>query len=110
MLINPKESERLQENWGEKADALACNAEVRLYDPMSAWECYIYAQNPENDDEVMCIISTGKNSEISIEEWTLDAIRFLYNGEGVGVDRDDEYRPRLASEVFKQLHRKKYVT
>jgi hypothetical protein len=103
-MINATQSERLKANWGYKADAMACMAEVRLYDPMSHWQCFIYAMNPEDDNEIQCILSVGNNTAPAIARWTLPEIIALYNSIGEGVQIDPEYRPRMASQIFKMLN------
>lgn len=97
-MLNKKQLEKLKANWGSKAEALDCFAEVRIYDPLSSWECYILAVNPEEEDEIICIIS-GTHVEVCV--WNLNLRLFNSNGEKPHVDT--EYRPRLASEVLKKL-------
>ncbi len=104
MMITNKQKEKLKANWGEKADCMASNAEVRVYDPLSAWTCYIYALSPEDDNTIKCIIVGGKNDEPMDTEWSLYELSMLYNSEGEGVIIDREYRPRQAAELFKLLN------
>ncbi len=102
-MINATQSTKLKANWGYKADAMACYAEVRLYDPLSKWQCFVYAQNPEDDNEIQCIISAGNNLPPQVTQWTITDLRGLYNAHGEGVETDTEYRPRQASQIFKSL-------
>ena len=104
-MITTEQSKKLKANWGVKADSMACLAELRVYDPLSSWQCYIFAQNPENDNEIMCLISGGKNLEPMVTEWTLHELSLLYNAHGEGVQIDQEYRPRRAAELFKILNK-----
>ncbi len=100
-MLTEKQKDKLKSNWGEKADSLQCLAEVRIYDPCSNWQCYIYAMNPENEDEIKCII---EGFIVSIEEkWQMSSIENLYNSNGESVKIDEEYRPKRADEVFKNL-------
>lgn len=95
--------EKLKKNWGERAEALQCLAEIRLYDPLSPWQCYILALDPEDETTVFCIISGGNNLEAMATTWTLYEIAMLYNAYGEGVKIDQEYRPRKAEIIFKEL-------
>ncbi len=102
LQINPITAMRLRDNW-HRAQALACYAELRLYDECSDWQCYLLAMNPENDNEVFCIISGGKNLEPDTTLWSLHEIGMLFNANGEGVRVDTEFRRREAVEVFKRL-------
>lgn len=103
--IDSKQSAKLKDNWGAKAESLQCQAELRVYDPLSDWQCYIYAMNPDNENEIMCLISGGKNIEPVTVDWTLYEMSLLYNSHGEGVEIDTEYRPRQTAELFKMLNR-----
>lgn len=102
-MINAYQKKILKENWGDKADCLSCLAEVRLYDALSFWQCFIYAMNPENENEIMCIVSAGKNLQPENTEWTMSEISSLYNSDGEGVEMDFGFRPRRALEILKTL-------
>ncbi len=103
-MLSNKQKEKLIANWGEKADSLHCFAEVRVYDPLSSWECYIFALNPEDNDEVQCIVKVSKAQEATVEKWYLTNIKCLFNEYGEGVDIDDEYRPRRADYLLNKLN------
>ena len=103
-MIKPEQMEKLKANWGEKAEGMTCLAEVRLYDPLSDWQCYIYAINPQNIDEIMCLISCGKGLTPITTEWRLAELYLLYNNHGEGIEVDNEYRPRRVSDLFKKLN------
>ena len=100
-MISRSQKEILMNNWGEKAMSLACRAEIRFFDPLSPWECYIYAMNPENEDEVSCLIK-GFTAEID-ENCSLKYILSQYNSEGNPPEIDYEYRPTSASQLFKNM-------
>lgn len=99
-MLSHKQKEKLKANWGEKASSMACMAEVRVYDPLSPWECYIYALNPEDEDEISCII---KGFFVEVTEWSLSELASRFNVEGERPIIDQEYRPRRAAELFKIL-------
>ncbi len=92
---------KLKNNWGDKANSMDCMVEVRVYDPLSSWECYIFAMNPDNEDEISCIIK-GFFVEI-VEAWSVKEIMSRFNSEGESLQIDYEYRPRKAAELFKTL-------
>jgi len=102
-VLNQHSIKRLKNNWGEKADSLHCLAEIRLYDPQSTWECYLYALNPEDEDEVRCIVKVSHQQEPSLEKWYLTNIKSLFNSHGEGVQVDQEYRPINTRILFKKL-------
>lgn len=100
-MISHSQKEKLKASWGDKASSMACMAEVRVYDPLSPWECYIYALNPENEDEICCII---KGFFVEVCEWRLSELASRFNANGEPVQVDYEYRPRRAAELFKSLN------
>lgn len=91
---------RLRNNWGDKADAMACFAEARMIDPDSSWACYILALNPFDDDEINCIID---GFTVEHTKWSLQALLSTFNSSGNYVIFDIAYRPRRAAELFKTL-------
>ena len=107
-MIKQKQMEKLKASWGVIAESMDCKAEVRVYDPLSLWECYIYSMNPDNEDEIMCLISGGKNLEPIITQWKLSELSYLYNADGEGVEIDEEYRPRHIAEILKRLNGNRY--
>ncbi len=99
-MLTTKQLEKLKASWGEKASSMACMCEVRIYDPLSPWSCYIYAVNPDDEDEISCII-TG--FEVETCTWRLSELTSRFNAEGEPPQVDYEYRPRRAAELFKIL-------
>ena len=99
-MITEIQKQKLKANWGDKASSMACKAEVRIYDPSSNWCCYVYAMNPQDEDEISCII---KGFEIEACEWKMCAIESMFNAQGERPVIDEEYRPRMACELFKLL-------
>jgi len=100
-MLNNKQKEKLKASWGEKASSMACMAEVRVYDPLSPWECYIYAMNPDDEDEICCLI---KGFFVEVAEWRLNELASCFNAHGEPPKIDYEYRPRRVSELFKILN------
>ncbi len=103
-MLNHNQKQKLLANWGDLAESMACRAEVRLYDPKSSWETYIYAMNPENDDEIMCITKCFKHDCAITEYTTMKYILGCFNEDGENLKLDHEYRPRRAAELFKKLN------
>lgn len=100
MISSQKEA--LMENWGDKANAMECFAEVKYIDPNSCWSCYIYAMNPNDDNEIMCIIDGHK---FELCNWSLNDLKHTYNQEGEYLIIDPEYRKIRADVLYKKLKR-----
>jgi len=105
MILNHKQLEKLKANWGEKADGMECKAEVRVYDPLSKIEFYIYALNPDNDDDIMFL---GVSDNLELGQWSMQSLKSFYNAHGEPLTVDQEYRPRYINEIFKKLMRNNY--
>lgn len=100
-MLSNSQKQKLKSSWGDKSLAMDCFAEVRLYDDLSPWECYIFAMNPQDENEISCLIHDIGLS--ILESFSMDYILSYYNSEGEGVKVDHEYRPRLISEIYKKL-------
>lgn len=94
-MLTHKQIDKLKNNWGAMAHSLECKAEVRLYDPNSAWECYLIAMEPDTE-RLLSIV----NGEID-DELTLPILGLLYNLHGEPVQVDKEYRPRKAVNLIR---------
>ncbi len=104
-MISDFLKDKLKTNWGEKADALDCLAYVRVFDPLSPWQCYVYALNPDDEDEVECIVKVSKSQEATLERWFMTSIMSLFNTDGESVEVDEEYRPRRALDILNRLNK-----
>lgn len=104
-MLSNKHKDKLKANWGERAETMECNAEVRVYDPLSKYECYIFALNPEDENEIWCIIN---GFSVETDKLTLGEIASYYNSHGEGLQVDYEYRPRQATEVYRSLTKEIY--
>lgn len=103
-MITPAQREKLLANWGEKAEAMACKAEVKLHDRLSEYECYIYALNPDDEDEILCIIN---GIDLEVTSWRISDLATRFNADGEGLSQDREYKPRMAAQLFKTLNEKR---
>ena len=99
-MFSQKIKDALKKNWGEKADSMNCYAEVKFIDPLSHWACYIFAMNPKNEDEIVCILNSER---LDVCEWSMTELCVSYNSEGEHPVIDDEYRRTRACELFKKL-------
>lgn len=90
-------------NWGESADSLQCNAEIRLYDPLSTFQCYIIAMCPDDENTLYCILHTNKCTRPVATLHPLWQLEQSYNEHGEGLEIDTEYRPRQAVEILRDL-------
>jgi len=100
MHFDRKTKKKLIENWGDRAEAMDCLVEVKYIDELSRFACYIYALNPEDEDEIACIIHTG---HIDVCKWSLRELQRSYNGHGDNPIIDSEFRSTLASTLLKKL-------
>ncbi len=100
-MISSEIKELLKLNWGAKAEAMNCYAEVKFMDDLSVWACYIFAMNPDNEDEICCLIKTG--FIIESVRWSLQEIYKCYNSEGEPPKIDKEFRRMRVAELFKKL-------
>lgn len=102
-MLNNAQQKRLNENWGVLMECLECYAIVRLYDANGPWQCYLIAINPDDQEEVYCIISAGKNLPAEVTYFSMQDISCLYNALGERVQVDYEYRPKMAKTLLKEL-------
>lgn len=102
-MLSNLQKENLFKSWGEIADSMQCKAEVRVYDPLSSWECYIYALNPEDEDEMCCVIN---GFYVEAIKWRLSDLFSYYNMHGEAAEIDYEFRPREIGEIYKILKSK----
>lgn len=92
----------LKKNWGSKADALDCYAEVKFIDHLSTWRCYIFAMD-ENEEMVQCLLySDAMGVEIYTE--SMQNIQAMYNEEGEHPSLDKEFRRTRVSEILSRLN------
>lgn len=100
-MINAKIKEQLKKNWGEKATALDCYAEVKLIDPLSSWACYIFAMD-ESEEVVHCLLYSDA---IGVEIYTqcMYDIQSMYNEEGEHPVVDQEFRRTRVTELLRRL-------
>lgn len=101
-MLTPGQIKRLKNNWGDRADVLECNAEVRLYDlKWRQWECYLYALNPEDQDEVKCIIN---HKWADLTTWSMQEIENTRNAWGDQFINDLEFRPIPITKLLSTLN------
>lgn len=99
-MVTEDRKNRLKSSWGDKAESMNCYVEVRVFDPRSSWECYIYAMNPEDEDEICCII---KGFFVEVSAWKMSELANRFNSEGDNLQIDYSYNPRKAVEELKRL-------
>jgi len=102
-MINEATTQKLKDNWGDKAECLACNAEIKLFDPLSCWECYILAINP-NDENECKVILVNEAKEVLVLDTLMQDLLGRWNGEGEFMEIDHMFKPRQASSLFKILN------
>ena len=92
--------QRLYDNWGDKANAMECFAEVKFIDTISPWCCYIYALNPDDNDTICCISPYGHEQ---VHEWSLKELVNSHDIHGEQVFMDTEYRRIKASTLCRKI-------
>ncbi len=101
-MISDKIKKKLMENWGAKAEAMDCFCELKLFYLDSNWSCYIFAMNPDDDDEIRCIISVNC---LALEvTYSFRDILISCTAQGENPIVDEEFRPIKANELFKKLN------
>lgn len=100
-MLTQSQKHSLISQW-DKANcvALDCLAYVRFYDPLSQWECYLYAMNPEDHNHVVCLIN---GFSISLESWNLEEISERYNSMGDHAVIDYEFIPIKVKRLIDRL-------
>jgi hypothetical protein len=94
--------EKLKSNWGDKANALDCYAEVKLIDPLSSsWACYIFAMN-EDEELIHCLLYSNAIGP-EIYKQSISDIYAMYNEEGENPVIDTEYRRTRVTELIRRL-------
>ena len=103
MIIAEKTKESLKRNWGDKANALDCYAEVKLIDPLSSWCCYIFGMD-KNEELVHCLLYSDCNGP-ETHILNIMEIYSMYNEYGESPIIDEEFRKTKVNELIKRLHR-----
>lgn len=98
--MNERLKKALMDNWGDKANAMQCYAEVKFINPSTSWACYVYALDPADGDTIMCLVI---NFPGFLCEWSLKELLETYDIEGERVIEDPEFRRIRVSELFKRL-------
>jgi len=95
----------LWKNWELRETPYDLKAEIRLHIPLTGWEAYLIALNPENDDECIALVNTPENGWICEETafWGFETL--VQNSDEQIIDK--EYRPRLVKELIKILNKRK---
>lgn len=88
----------LIKNWGDKAEAMDCFAEIKFTDEDNKWNYYIYALNPDDETEAMMIVDTVYNP-ITPFTVTTSIHNISNNVDGI----DTEFRRMKASALLKKL-------
>lgn len=100
MEISEEEKRRLKSFWGAKAEAWECSALIRYRDNLTGWACYVCAMNPEDEDNILCLIPY---EPLQLREWTFTELLLCFNINGEYIERDMEFRPMRLKELIKKL-------
>lgn len=99
-MISGRVKDLLKRNWGEKAEAMACYAEAKLMHPRRAVAWYLFAMNPEDEDEICAIVA---NPFPSAYRGSLSEILEAYQGVAEDLQLDQEFRRIRADVLYKKL-------
>src|SRR6185295_19301321 len=102
-MLSNKHRDALIANWGDNTESLCVYAPVRVYDAHGPWQCFLVAMNPDWQNEIFCIISSGCKSDAFIGAWSLDDMSAMYNSHGEPLEVDQEYSLKLASQIIREL-------
>ncbi len=94
--------QKLKKNWGEKATALDCYAEVKFIDPLSSWACYIFAMD-ESEELIHCLLYSDLMG-VEIYTQCISDIHAMYNEEGENPMIDNEFRRTKVTELLRRLN------
>lgn len=107
MTIIPKHLfPMLQENWGERAESMECDAICRIYDPaVPEREWYVYAQNPDDTNEIICIEHDDVLCPAARPplDWLSEKTNCNYDS----MKFDHDFKPKNVVKIWQKL-RKKY--
>ena len=78
----------------------------KIFDPCGSWTWYIMNQDPEDPDYLWGIVKGFETESGSISKRELETVK---TGFGLGLERDKFFKPRPASEVWKDLQEGKHV-
>lgn len=97
-MLSDTIKDKLRANWA-LADTLIVKAYARYYDKTAKWECYIYALNPDDDNEIKCVI-INRDSK-SLVGWNLEDLYACYDQWGEPYQLDAGHVPRIAADIYK---------
>jgi len=100
--MNDEIKEKLKQNWGEKAECMNCYAEIKYIDESSTWACYVFALNPDDNDEICCLIHA--RHIIEAVRWSLRDLHESIDSYGENPKVDKEYRRMRVAPLFKKLN------
>ena len=92
--------DRLKANWVDKADALDCYAEIKYYDPLSSWCCYVFAMDEYEETISVLLYSNALGAEIT--KMNVEDLSYMYNENGEPPVIDGEFRRKKVTEILKR--------
>lgn len=106
--MNQATIQNLMGNWVAR-ESFTTLAEVRVIDPASSWEWYIFAINPEYPDEIMVVVNGW---ELTVEQLSYTELTEMRNLFGDELEVDNSYRPMPVHKIITELKAKRgeYVT
>lgn len=99
-MIPEKIKSLLKENWGDKASAMNCYAEIKFIDTLVTWACYVYAMDMD-ENEICCLIYSPSTGLTDVKSTYAD-LQAVYNQNGDNPVVDHEYRRTHVTELLKR--------
>lgn len=99
-MIPQKTLDKLELNWGDVAEGMACKCELRIFDPTSSRELYVYAIN--QDDDLFKAVYADSKTVDNIQEQFHELVMYLREMPDA-FQIDNYYVPRNINEVYKKL-------
>lgn len=91
----------LKDNWQDEITSLYGYCYVKFIDKYSDWSCYIYAINPRDEDEILCVLNVPY---VECCKWSMRDLQHSYNECGEHPVIDHEFRRTPVQNVLKRLN------
>lgn len=90
----------IYDNWTKRNNPNTF-AMLKYFDRLSPWACYIIAINPNDHDEIACIIN---GHEVEQCEWRMSELLRCYNAYGESPKLDPEFYKTKVDTLIRNLN------
>jgi hypothetical protein len=102
-LLDDKTIEKLKAAWKDNEEPWQAYCLVKLYDPLSHWQCYLLAIDPLDEEWAYGLLVNEEGDFWGMNLIDLPSALASYNREGELMEIDNAFRPIQALELFKIL-------